>query len=89
MRGAGAGLPTSHLVPCHGVYHVHLTEEKGAGLGPMTLMASETTGDGGRGDQGAQRVLPPPILQQSHGRKILPGFLLQGEPMPNLSLTVL
>ena len=47
----GAGLPTSHLVPCHGVYHVHLTEEKGAGLGPMTLMASETTGDRGRGSK--------------------------------------
>lgn len=22
------GCPTSHLVPCHSVYHVHLTEEK-------------------------------------------------------------
>lgn len=31
-RGLGQvrepGLPTSHLVPCHSVHHVHLTEEK-------------------------------------------------------------
>ena len=54
-QGRGPGLPTSHLVPCHGVHHVHLTEEKGGGLGPMTPLASDTTK--GR-NQGAERVYP-------------------------------
>ena len=84
-RGTEPGLPTSHLVPCHGIHHVHLTEEKGGDLGPMTPLASDTAKGG---NQGADRAYFPCPAQPQGGR-VLQGSLLQGELKCHLSRVAL
>ena len=81
--GPGPGLPTSHLVPGHGVHHVHLTEEKGSGLGPVTPTASVTT-KGGTTQLQRGYTFPGPVQPQGGGA--LQGSLLQGELKSSLSL---